>query len=224
MIQHAPTCPWHPEHRAPIEEEEEQEHVLDAYRWTDASARDPGNLVLAHPSVRSAYRGARSATGAALSDLSRSEGDSMPYRETVSELVEALADLCGVYNQGLRFAGMTVEASREFHGSGAASGHENHADDCGCRLCWTGRLQARIRAAVSHDTPAPPWKHATSARQAAIERRITAVRTLLGATVNCTLPPPALGLIAEAESLMRLLEADVARGLDLREVPTHGAQ
>lgn len=59
----------------------------------------------------------------------------MPYLETVEELAEALADACGVYNQRL------ILLPHE----------QGHADECGCRMCWCGRIELRIRAAVAHE-------------------------------------------------------------------------
>jgi hypothetical protein len=75
----------------------------------------------------------------------------MPYLETVPELAEALADMLGIYGQHLRFVGMTVAESRQLRASGDASGFESHADDCGCRQCWTGAMERRIRQAVAHE-------------------------------------------------------------------------
>lgn len=72
-----------------------------------------------------------------------------PSLETVAELAEALADMLGLSNQHVRFAHMPVAESGQLQSSGAASGSENHADDCGCRLCWCGQMEARIRAATA---------------------------------------------------------------------------
>ena len=75
----------------------------------------------------------------------------MPYIETVSELAEVLADSLGIYNQALRFPGLTVAGSRALRGSGDETGYEGHANDCGCRQCWCGRMEERIRQAVAND-------------------------------------------------------------------------
>jgi len=75
----------------------------------------------------------------------------MPYIETVSELAEVLADALGVYNHGLRFEGMTVAESQALRHAGDESGYENHATNCGCRQCWCGRMEERIRDAVAND-------------------------------------------------------------------------
>jgi hypothetical protein len=71
--------------------------------------------------------------------------------ETVEALADALADLLGIYSQGLRFEGMTVAESRALRGSGYESGSEGHADDCACRQCWCGAMARRIRGAVAHE-------------------------------------------------------------------------
>lgn len=70
----------------------------------------------------------------------------MPMLETVDELAEALADMVGIYNQGLRFVGMTVAESRA-----CLDWNEDHAEDCQCRMCWCGAMAARIRQAVAHE-------------------------------------------------------------------------
>jgi hypothetical protein len=59
----------------------------------------------------------------------------MPYLETVDELAEALADALGIYNQKLQLL----------------PEEQGHTDTCGCRQCWCGRMEVRIRAAVHHD-------------------------------------------------------------------------
>ena len=69
----------------------------------------------------------------------------MPYLETVEELAEALADMLGIYNQGLRLVGVADAKNVEDPGT------YDHADTCACRMCWTGALAVRIRAAVTHD-------------------------------------------------------------------------
>ena len=60
----------------------------------------------------------------------------MPYLETVEELAEALADACGIYNQGL----VLLEPPEE-----------GHAESCRCRACWCGRMERRIRGAVDNE-------------------------------------------------------------------------
>lgn len=64
----------------------------------------------------------------------------MPYIETVEELAESLADLCGIYRQGLHLENPEDEGS-------------NHTDACRCRQCWCGRIERRIRAAVAVEQP-----------------------------------------------------------------------
>jgi hypothetical protein len=51
--------------------------------------------------------------------------------------------------------------------------------------------------------------HLAHVRQAAIERHIRSARTLLSRTMDYDLPPALHGLIVEADSSMRFLEADV---------------
>ena len=70
----------------------------------------------------------------------------MPYLETPEELAEALADACGIYNAGIHFVGMTPEESRQ-----QEDWLDDHAEDCQCRMCWTGRMARRIRKAVHHE-------------------------------------------------------------------------
>ena len=70
----------------------------------------------------------------------------MPYRETVSELAEALADMLGIYNHGIRFVGLTPVESRA-----QADWIADHADDCTCRMCWCGQMEQRIREAVTNE-------------------------------------------------------------------------
>ena len=69
----------------------------------------------------------------------------MPYLETVGELAEALADMLGLYSQGLHFVGMTREESRA-----QIDWIADHADDCFCRTCWTTAMERRIRTAVAN--------------------------------------------------------------------------
>ena len=57
-----------------------------------------------------------------------------PYRETVEELVEVLADMVGIAAQGLQ----------EYS-------HLTHAPTCQCRRCWCDRTAQRIRAAVRYE-------------------------------------------------------------------------
>ena len=74
----------------------------------------------------------------------------MPYLETVEELTEALADMLGLYQQRLKFVGMTHQETRaQVEQSGDWSG--DHADDCECRMCWCGRMETRIRTAVANE-------------------------------------------------------------------------
>jgi hypothetical protein len=76
----------------------------------------------------------------------------MPYLETVEELAEALADLLGIYNQGLQFVGMTVKETRAYNDSrshGDCDG--DHAHTCQCRMCWIAAMERRIRAVVAHE-------------------------------------------------------------------------
>ena len=72
----------------------------------------------------------------------------MPTLETPEELADALADLCGIYNQGMRLVGLTPEESRNVEHWGLC---RDHADDCWCRACWRGRMERRIRSAVLHE-------------------------------------------------------------------------
>ena len=73
----------------------------------------------------------------------------MPYIETVEELAEAVADMIGIYNYGIKFVGHTNEESRQMHAEGCIM--VDHADDCGCRMCWTGGMEHRIRDAVANE-------------------------------------------------------------------------
>jgi hypothetical protein len=76
----------------------------------------------------------------------------MPNMETVDELAEALADMLGIYNQGLQFVGMTVAETRKYNDKrshGDCDG--DHADTCQCRMCWCGEMERRIRAAVANE-------------------------------------------------------------------------
>ena len=54
----------------------------------------------------------------------------MPYIESLDELVEALADMCGVYGAGP---------------------DGDHPEDCKCRFCFTVGLKERIREAVKYE-------------------------------------------------------------------------
>lgn len=73
----------------------------------------------------------------------------MPYIETVEELAEALADLCGIYRSGIHFVGYTPEASRSMAGIGDME--YDHAPSCQCRQCWAGHMEQRIRNAVANE-------------------------------------------------------------------------
>ena len=70
----------------------------------------------------------------------------MPHLETPDELAEALADLCGVYAQGIHLATMTPAESRQQEDWSA-----DHEGDCACRMCWTGRMEKRLRTAVHNE-------------------------------------------------------------------------
>ena len=70
----------------------------------------------------------------------------MPYIELPDELAEALADMLGIYRQKLRFVGWTIEDSVAHDDWDVA-----HADDCGCRACWTAAIARRIRASVANE-------------------------------------------------------------------------
>ena len=74
----------------------------------------------------------------------------MPYLETVDELTEALADMLGIYDQRLRFSGMSVAETRVYTAA-RQEWDRDHADDCGCRMCWTFDIRNRIRAAVANE-------------------------------------------------------------------------
>ena len=63
---------------------------------------------------------------------------SMPYLETVEELVESLATSFGIYNQHIQLENPDDEGS-------------SHLETCVCRMCWCGRLEARIRTAVDNE-------------------------------------------------------------------------
>ena len=71
----------------------------------------------------------------------------MPSIETIQELAEALADMLGIYNQGMRLVGVpdadvcTIEDT----------GLYDHADECQCRMCWCGQMERRICAAAAHE-------------------------------------------------------------------------
>lgn len=73
----------------------------------------------------------------------------MPMRETVEELAETLADALGIYKQRLGFAGMTIAASRALLDATEGQWEDDHDPACGCRLCWCGRMETRIRDAVA---------------------------------------------------------------------------
>lgn len=70
----------------------------------------------------------------------------MPYLETVGELAEAIADMLGLYNQGIHFVGMTRQASRA-----QIDWVADHAGDCFCRACWTAAMERRMRAALTNE-------------------------------------------------------------------------
>ena len=71
----------------------------------------------------------------------------MPYIESVEELAEALADMLGIYNQGMRLVGVPDAEVRNI----ADTQLYDHTDDCACRGCWCARMEQRIRAAALHD-------------------------------------------------------------------------
>jgi hypothetical protein len=70
----------------------------------------------------------------------------MPFLETVEELVESLADSLGIYSQRLKFLPDPAEG---------------HADDCGCRACWCGRMEERCREAVRNEHYLATMRQAT---------------------------------------------------------------
>lgn len=74
----------------------------------------------------------------------------MPSLETVEALAEHLADMLGVSQQHLRFAGMSLRETRALREAGDVD--HDHAQDCGCRQCWCGHMEDRIRQAVRHET------------------------------------------------------------------------
>jgi hypothetical protein len=74
----------------------------------------------------------------------------MPYRETVEELTEALADLLGLYGQGRQFDGMSVAETRAFIEEEDRY-DVDHAETCQCRGCWTAAMARRIRTAVDQE-------------------------------------------------------------------------
>jgi hypothetical protein len=76
----------------------------------------------------------------------------------------------------------------------------------------------------SADASTQAWKQAALVRQVRIEGHIKTVRALLSVTMDCELTPVLLGLIARADIVMQILEAEVALGLDLLEVPTEDTQ
>jgi hypothetical protein len=90
------------------------------------------------------------ATNARYGRVSRPQEDPMPILETVEELAEALADMMGIYQQALQAEGRTIQETRE---RVAQTGDRDfdHADTCGCRQCWCGHMERRIRAAVAHE-------------------------------------------------------------------------
>ena len=79
----------------------------------------------------------------------------MPYRENVSELAEALADMLGIYNHGIRFVGLTPAESRA-----ETDWSVDHAEDCACRACWSGQMEQRIREAVANERRESEVHHA----------------------------------------------------------------
>ena len=72
----------------------------------------------------------------------------MPYLETVEELAESLADMLGIYNHQLRLVNPHDEGS-------------SHTDDCGCRKCWCGVMEERMRAAVRNEVTLTGAQHAS---------------------------------------------------------------
>lgn len=70
----------------------------------------------------------------------------MPYLETVEELAEHLADLLGIYNQGMRLVGVPDADVRQVEDTGLY----DHADVCQCRGCWCAAMERRIRGAVRY--------------------------------------------------------------------------
>jgi hypothetical protein len=64
------------------------------------------------------------------------KGLGMLNLETPDELAGALADMLGLYNQGLLFEGLTSKETRTMEKTGNFDKH--HADDCVCRMCWCG--------------------------------------------------------------------------------------
>ena len=71
----------------------------------------------------------------------------MPYIELPDELAEALADMLGIsFRQKLRFVGLSIEES-----AARDDWDVDHADDCGCRVCWTGAIARRIRTSVANE-------------------------------------------------------------------------
>lgn len=76
----------------------------------------------------------------------------MPYIETIDDLVGSLADTLGIYNQRRRFHGLSVAESRARVEKSPDSGSDyDHANDCGCRMCWCARMARRMRAAVANE-------------------------------------------------------------------------
>lgn len=71
----------------------------------------------------------------------------MPYIETMEELVEELADMLGIYNQGLCLVGIPAAETRTIEDPQCY----DHAETCDCRGCWCARLAHRIRQAVAHE-------------------------------------------------------------------------
>lgn len=60
----------------------------------------------------------------------------MPYLETIPELVEDIADMCGVYGSPPEpIEGKLME----------------HPENCNCRICFTIDLEERIRQAVKNE-------------------------------------------------------------------------
>lgn len=87
----------------------------------------------------------------------QTRSNSMPYLETVEELAEALANLLGVYNQGMRLEG-DIPPSEVRHLLDTQLYH--HSTDCECRGCWCAAMENRIRAAVAHEKRLQGESHA----------------------------------------------------------------
>jgi hypothetical protein len=74
----------------------------------------------------------------------------MPYCETVPELAEAIADMLGIYQQGLQREGLTILETKALVDA-TGEWDFDHADTCACRQCWCAWMEDRIRKAVSFD-------------------------------------------------------------------------